>query len=131
MEQFIHRYLSLYVWFSLKEKINFFGFNMFFQCFLKLQWELLNLLMVQVYPVYHIHYYEIKDIKLIGSLGPKIDQAFDEMCKHSIFYKNFPFIVFSKVVLPMHKTWSFSLKTSSVNVTKSAASFFHIYWRNP
>ena len=59
--------------------------------------------MVQVHPVYNTHYYEIKDMKLIGSLGPKIDPAFDEMCKHSIFYKNFPVIVFSKVVLPIHK----------------------------
>ena len=36
-----------------------------------------------------------------------------------------------EVVTP-HKKWSFPLRNSSVNVTKSAAScrFFHIYWRN-
>ena len=33
----------------------------------------------------------------------------------------------------MHKKWSFPLRISSVNVTKSAVScgFGHIYWRNP
>ena len=33
----------------------------------------------------------------------------------------------------LHKKWSFPLRISSVNVTKSAASsrFNHIYWRNP
>ena len=33
----------------------------------------------------------------------------------------------------LHKKWSFPLRISSVNVTKSAAScgFGHIYWRNP
>ena len=35
--------------------------------------------------------------------------------------------------LSLHKTWSFPLRISSVNVTKSAvpAGFGHIYWRNP
>ena len=35
--------------------------------------------------------------------------------------------------LTLHKKWSFPLRISSVNVTKSAAScgFGHIYWRNP
>ena len=34
---------------------------------------------------------------------------------------------------PLHKNWRFSLRISSVNVTKSAVScgFGHIYWRNP
>ena len=33
----------------------------------------------------------------------------------------------------LHKKWSFPLKISSVNVTKSAGNcgFGHIYWRNP
>ena len=33
----------------------------------------------------------------------------------------------------LHKKWSFPLRISSVNVTKSVAScgFSHIYWRNP
>ena len=33
----------------------------------------------------------------------------------------------------LHKKWSFPLRMSSVNVTKSAVScgFGHIYWRNP
>ena len=33
----------------------------------------------------------------------------------------------------LHKKWSFPLRISSVNVTKSAVScgFDHIYWRNP
>ena len=33
----------------------------------------------------------------------------------------------------LHKKWSFPLRISSVNVTKSAANcgFDHIYWRNP
>ena len=34
---------------------------------------------------------------------------------------------------PLHKKWSFPLKISSVNVTKSVENcgFGHIYWRNP
>ena len=34
---------------------------------------------------------------------------------------------------PLHKKWSFLLRISPVNVTKSAVSyvFSHIYWRNP
>ena len=34
---------------------------------------------------------------------------------------------------PLHKKWSFPLRISSVNVTKSAVScgYGHIYWRNP
>ena len=33
----------------------------------------------------------------------------------------------------LHKKWSFSLRISSVNATKSAGNcgFGHIYWRNP
>ena len=33
----------------------------------------------------------------------------------------------------LHKKWSFSLRNSSINVTKSAGNceFGHIYWRNP
>ena len=33
----------------------------------------------------------------------------------------------------LHKKWSFPLRISSVNVTKSADNFVygHIYWRNP
>ena len=33
----------------------------------------------------------------------------------------------------LHKKWSFLLRVSSVNVTKSAdfCGFGHIYWRNP
>ena len=35
--------------------------------------------------------------------------------------------------LTLHKKWSFPLRVSSVNVTKSAANyrFGHTYWRNP
>ena len=35
--------------------------------------------------------------------------------------------------LALHKKWSFPLRISSVNVTKSGVScgFDHIYWRNP
>ena len=37
------------------------------------------------------------------------------------------------VVISLHKKWSFPLRISSVNVTKSAenCAFGHIYWRNP
>ena len=37
------------------------------------------------------------------------------------------------VNLTLHKKWSFPLKISSLNVTKSAGNcgFGHIYWRNP
>ena len=36
-------------------------------------------------------------------------------------------------LLPLHKKWTFPLRISSVNVTKSAVScgFGHICWRNP
>ena len=39
----------------------------------------------------------------------------------------------SNLNLSLHKIWSFPLRISSVNVTKSAFScgFGHIYWRNP
>ena len=39
--------------------------------------------------------------------------------------------VFDEVAL--HKKWSFSLRISSVNVTKSTVNcgFGHIYWGNP
>ena len=35
--------------------------------------------------------------------------------------------------IKLHKKWSFSLRISSVNVTKSTVNcgFGHIYWRNP
>ena len=35
--------------------------------------------------------------------------------------------------ITLHKKWSFPLRISSVNVTKSAGNcgFGHIYWRNP
>ena len=48
--------------------------------------------------------------------------------------KLFSSVTFMKVSwFPPHKKWSFPLRTSSVNVTKSAVScgFGHIYWRNP
>ena len=57
-----------------------------------------------------------------------------------VHFNNFPgdFVipdtfVFPKLMLPLHKEWSFPLRTSSENVTKSADScgFGHIYWRNP
>ena len=40
---------------------------------------------------------------------------------------------YSKTLQTRHEKWSFPLKISSVNVTKSADScwFGHIYWRNP
>ena len=44
------------------------------------------------------------------------------------------FTFFLIEILPiLHKKQSFSLRISSVNVTKSAVScgFGHIYWRNP
>ena len=36
-------------------------------------------------------------------------------------------------IITLHKKWNFSLRLSSVNVTKSAGNcgFDHIYWRNP
>ena len=36
-------------------------------------------------------------------------------------------------VLTLHKKWSFPMRISPVNVTKSAENcgFGHIYWRNP
>ena len=39
----------------------------------------------------------------------------------------------SSTLLILHKKWSFRLRISSVNVTKSAGNcrFGHIYWRNP
>ena len=42
-------------------------------------------------------------------------------------------IVYVSRHVTLHKKWSFPLKISSVNVTKSAIScgFGHIYWRNP
>ena len=38
-----------------------------------------------------------------------------------------------KLKIALHRKWSFPLRISSVNVTKSAGScgFGHIYWRNP
>ena len=38
-----------------------------------------------------------------------------------------------KIRLPRHKKWSFPLRISPVNVTKSAGNcgFDHNYWRNP
>ena len=38
-----------------------------------------------------------------------------------------------KKLIALHRKWSFLLRISSVNVTKSAVScgFGHIYWRNP
>ena len=46
-------------------------------------------------------------------------------------YKFFTVHLF--LTLSLHEKWSFPLRTSSVNVTKSAVScvFGHIYWRNP
>ena len=48
--------------------------------------------------------------------------------------RNMPFVlcIFSPYSQSLHKKWSFPLKISSVNVTKSAVSwgFGHIYWRN-
>ena len=44
------------------------------------------------------------------------------------------FMKYSKLVpLPLHKKWSFPLRISSVNATKSVVScgFCHSYWRNP
>ena len=40
---------------------------------------------------------------------------------------------FMKATWPLHKKWSFPLRISSINVTKSVVScgFRHIYWRNP
>ena len=42
-------------------------------------------------------------------------------------------IVLLKDIHTLHKKWSFPLRISSVNVTKSAGicGFSHIYWRNP
>ena len=39
----------------------------------------------------------------------------------------------NKPILTHHKKWSFPLRISSVNMTKSAVfcGFGHIYWRNP
>ena len=58
--------------------------------------------------------------------------------KHLIFSKlNSYFFLNVKIELAkspiLHKKWIFSLKISSVNVTKFAVScgFGHIYWRNP
>ena len=36
-------------------------------------------------------------------------------------------------IIQLHKKWSFPLRISSVNVTKSAGNFGfgHIYWKNP
>ena len=44
----------------------------------------------------------------------------------------FPKLQTPKDVVTLHKIWSFPLRISSVNVTKSATSweFGHIYWRN-
>ena len=38
-----------------------------------------------------------------------------------------------EIYTTLHKKWSFPLRVSSVNVTKSAVAcgFGHIYWRNP
>ena len=48
--------------------------------------------------------------------------------------RNIPFVlcIFSPYSQSLHKKWSFPLKISSANVTKSAVSwgFGHIYWRN-
>ena len=42
-------------------------------------------------------------------------------------------ILLAVLQLSLHKKWSFPLRISSLNVTKSAVSsvFGHIYWRNP
>ena len=43
------------------------------------------------------------------------------------------FILFVSLTLSVHKKWSFPLRISSVNVTKSAGicGFGNIYWSNP
>ena len=45
-----------------------------------------------------------------------------------VFYK----LGFQSALSTLHKKWSFPIKISSVNVTKSARNcgFSHIYWRN-
>ena len=37
-------------------------------------------------------------------------------------------LVFQRMLYTLHKKWSFPLRISSLNMTKSA--FGHIYWRN-
>ena len=62
------------------------------------------------------------------------------ICSLFLLYWSCHFVVFRSdlhyvkyVETPLHKKWSFPLRISSVNVTKSAANcgFGHIYWRNP
>ena len=47
-------------------------------------------------------------------------------------YRHISIVIWLKYI-SLHKKWSFPLRISSVNLTKSAVScgFGHIYWRNP
>ena len=49
--------------------------------------------------------------------------------KHKDFFRS----SYPEALRTLHKKWSFPLRISSVNVTKSAVScgFGHLYWRNP
>ena len=53
----------------------------------------------------------------------------------SIHYDSFPNFLDAEYLstVTLHKKWSFLLRISSVNVTKSTGKceFGHIYWRNP
>ena len=54
---------------------------------------------------------------------------------HKIYWQHLglPLALFHLLDFTLHKKWSFSLRISSVNVTKFAVScgFGHVYWRNP
>ena len=53
--------------------------------------------------------------------------------KLQIFAKKALLEMLGSVLNILHKSWSFPLRTFSVNVTKSAVFcwFVHMYWRNP
>ena len=54
-------------------------------------------------------------------------------CVWTTYWVIFSWNIRKLVPLPLHKKWSFPLRISSVNATKSVVScgFCHSYWRNP
>ena len=65
-------------------------------------------------------------------LKDKIKQKFAQISLYRISYKWHPKDFLEKFLCALHKKWSFSLRISSVNVTKSTGNcgFGSIHWRN-
>ena len=69
------------------------------------------------------------------TLAQVFSRKFCEISKNSFSYRTPVMTVCGLMYvqfMPLHKKWSFPLRISSVNVTKSAGNcgFDHIYWKN-